>query len=87
MLSQGANGGLAANAGITISGKKTTGSFKQVQDGDQQMVIGANNLILSRGRPPQIESSQRVTAANMPANPGQTMNYSKTLTQHMQQIQ
>ena len=35
MLSQGGNGGVAAPAGNTISGKKTTGSFKQVQDGDQ----------------------------------------------------
>ena len=68
------------------TGKKTTGSFKQstVADaGDQQVVIGsANNLILSRGRPAQIENTARA-AANMHTSTGQ-MNFSKTLTQHMQ---
>ena len=36
MLSQGGNGGgVAASGSNSISGKKTNGSFKQGQDGDQ----------------------------------------------------
>ena len=78
VLSQVGNTGSASVGHQSSTGKKTTGSFKQ-ESGDQ-MMVGANNLILSRGRQPQIENTARV-AANMPAS--NQMNYSKTLTQHL----
>ena len=75
VLSQGGNG--TATGGHSSHGKKTTGSSYK-QDADQ-IVLGSNNLILSRARPAQIENTAR-GAANMGAATASHMNYSKTLT-------
>ena len=71
VLSSGNNG---TTSHSSSNGKKTTGSYKQ--DGEP-LVLGSNNMILSRGRPNQIESTARASV-NIPTA-GQ-MSYSKTLT-------
>ena len=76
MLSQG-NGAASGGPSAGTAGKKTAGSYKH---SDTDHVIGGpNNLILSRGR------TNHESTARAPPNVGQ-MNYSKTLTQHMQHL-
>jgi len=78
VLSQTGNG--SSSVGHPSStGKKTGGSYKQETD---SIVINSNNLIISRGRPTNVESTARASASNI-LGPNQ-MNYSKTLTQHLQ---